>query len=299
MTHMFLKLAASALVAASLSASAFAAESPTGETPHYPLEKPHYVDWSFAGPFGKFDPAQLQRGFQVYREVCASCHSMTMVAFRTLADEEGPMFTEEEVRALAAEYEVSDGPDANGEMFTRPGRASDYIPPPFPNEQAARASNNGAYPPDLSLIAKARAVTRGFPNFVFDIFTQYQESGPDYIHSLLTGYQEPPAGVEVPEGQYYNPYYISGIGIAMPPPLSDGQVTYAQNADDSPDNDVPETVDQYSKDVTAFLMWVAEPHLVERKSLGLVVMIFLIVLASLVYYTKKKVWAYSPGEGAA
>jgi ubiquinol-cytochrome c reductase cytochrome c1 subunit len=184
-------------------------------------------------------------------------------------------------------------------MFQRPGRASDYFPAPFANEQAARASNGGAYPPDLSLIAKARHITRGFPTFVFDAFTQYQETGPDYIYSLLTGYQEPPEGVEVPEGQYYNFYFISGPALAMPPPLSDGQITYAQNADETDVNNVPETVDQYAVDVTAFLMWAAEPHLVERKSMGLTVMIFLIVLAALVYYTKKKVWAYSPGEGAA
>jgi ubiquinol-cytochrome c reductase cytochrome c1 subunit len=184
-------------------------------------------------------------------------------------------------------------------MFQRPGRPSDYFPSPFANEAAARASNGGAYPPDLSLIAKARAVSSGFPGFIFDLFTQYQESGPDYIYSLLTGYQDPPEGIEVPEGQYYNPYFVSGPALAMPPPLSDGQVTYAQNADESDVNDVPETIDQYAKDVTAYLMWAAEPHLVERKSTGLVVMVFLIILAGLVYYTKKKVWAYSPGEGAA
>jgi ubiquinol-cytochrome c reductase cytochrome c1 subunit len=146
---------------------------------------------------------------------------------------------------------------------------------------------------------KGRAVTRGFPNFLFDVFTQYQEMGPDYIYSLLTGYQEPPPGVEVPEGQYYNPYFISGPALAMPPPISDDQVTYAQNGDESPENDVPQTVDQYAQDVSAFLMWAAEPHMVERKSMGLVVMVFLIILAGLVYYTKKKVWAYQPGEGAA
>ena len=133
---------------------------------------------------------------------------------------------------------------------------------------------------------------RGFPTFIFDIFTQYQEAaGPDYIYSLLTGFQDAPAGVEVPDGSYYNPYFISGPSLAMPPPLSDGQVTYAQNQDDSAANDVPETVDQYAKDVAAFLMWAAEPHMVERKATGLSVMIFLIIFAGLVYYTKKKVWA--------
>jgi ubiquinol-cytochrome c reductase cytochrome c1 subunit len=300
MKHAMVRLGAAAVVTASLASGALAQMAEEGPTPHYPLEHPHHVDWSFSGPFGKFDPQQLQRGFHVYRDVCAGCHSLSMVAFRNLASESGPHFSEEQVAALAAEYQILDGPDGSGEMFERPGRASDYFPPPFANEQAARAANGGAYPPDLSLIAKARAVERGFPTFVFDVFTQYhQELGPDYIYSLLTGYQDPPAGVEVAEGQYYNPYFISGPSLAMPPPLSDGQVSYAQNQDETEVNDVPETVDQYSKDVTAFLMWAAEPHMVERKAMGLTVMIFLILLAGLVYYTKKKVWAYSPGEGAA
>ena len=287
-------------VAVALTPAAMAQhEAEEGATPHYPLLQPKHVSWSFSGPFGKYDPQQLQRGFQVYREVCSGCHSLNLVAFRTLADEEGPKFTEEQVKALAAEYQITDGPDSSGEMFERPGRPSDYFPAPFANEQAARASNGGAYPPDLSLIAKARQITRGFPTFVFDVFTQYQETGPDYVYSLLTGYQEAPEGVEVAEGQYYNPYFVSGPALAMPPPLSDGQITYAQNADETDVNNVPETVDQYAMDVTAFLMWAAEPHMVERKSMGLTVMIFLIVLAALVYYTKKKVWAYSPGEGAA
>ncbi len=256
-------------------------------TPHYPLLGPRHVSWSFAGPFGTFDPQQLQRGFQVYREVCSTCHSLGLVAFRTLASEHGPHFSEEAVRALAAEYTVTDPQDGT----ERPGRPADLYPeaPPYP----------GVTPPDLSVIAKARAIERGFPTFVFDVFTQYQETGPDYLYSLLTGYQDPPEGVEVPEGTYYNPYFISGVTLAMPPPLFDGQVAYAQNQDESPLNDVPETVDQYSKDVSAFLMWTAEPHMVERKSLGLTVMIFLIVLSGLVYYTKKKVWATLPHEGAA
>ena len=290
---------AALLIPLAITSAGLAAESEEGPTQHFPIIKPKYADWTFGGPFGKYDPAQLQRGFQVYREVCSGCHSMNMVAFRTLAAETGPHFTEDEVRSLAAEYQIMDGPDSNGEMIERPGRPADYLPSPYPNEAAARAANGGAYPPDLSLIAKGRAVTRGFPNFIFDVFTQYQEMGPDYIYSLLTGYQEPPAGVEVAEGQYYNPYYISGAALAMPPPLWDDQVTYAQNGDENPENDVPQTVDQYARDVSAFLMWAAEPHMVERKSMGLVVMVFLIILAGLVYYTKKKVWAYQPGEGAA
>jgi len=271
-----------------------------GETPHYPLLHPKHVDWTFSGPFGKYDPQQLQRGFQVYREVCSSCHSLELVAFRNLADEGGPLFSEEQAEAIAAEYEVTDGPNDSGEMFQRPGRPSDYFPGPFANEQAARAANGGAYPPDLSLIAKARGVSSGFPNFLFDLVTQYQEQGPDYLYSLLTGYQDPPAGVEVAPGQYYNPHFIAGPALAMPPPLADGQVAFTQNQDETELNDVPETLDQYSRDVTAFLMWAAEPHMMARKSMGLTVVVFLIIMAGLVYYTKKKVWApLHRGEGVA
>jgi ubiquinol-cytochrome c reductase cytochrome c1 subunit len=276
-----IRLAATLLLALPFGAAAQAQDQAHQATPHYPLEDPHYVQWSFAGPFGKYDAQQLQRGFQVYREVCSSCHSLSMVAFRTLASETGPRFSVDEVKALAAGYSI---PDPSADSGERPGRPSDVFPPapPYP----------GANPPDLSLIAKARAVERGFPTFIFDAFTQYEQAaGPDYVYSLLTGFQDAPAGVTVPEGSYYNPYFISGPTLAMPPPLSDGQVSYAQNQDDDPENDVPETVDQYAKDVGAFLMWAAEPHLVERKAMGLSVMIFLIIFAGLVYYTKKKVWA--------
>ncbi|MYZ46740.1 cytochrome c1 [Propylenella binzhouense] len=295
------RTAAAALLSLALASAAGAQEQGAGggnaggehetATVHYPIEHPKHVDWTFAGPFGSFDPAQLQRGFQVYREVCSACHSMNMVAFRTLASTAGPHFSADAVKALAAEYQINDGPDANGDMFQRPGTPADHLPPPYPNEQASRAANGGAYPPDLSLIAKARTVERGFPAFVFDMFTLYQEAGPNYIYSLLTGYRDPPAGVEVRPGQYYNPYFVSGPALAMPPPLSDGQVTFAQNQDEDPANDVPETVDQYAKDVVSFLMWAAEPHMVERKSMGFAVMVFLIVFGALVYYTKRKVWA--------
>jgi ubiquinol-cytochrome c reductase cytochrome c1 subunit len=297
---MLIRLAAAALLLAGLGAPAHA-QRDEGEatTPHYPIFEPPHLDWTFSGPFGRFDPQQLQRGFHVYRDVCSGCHGLSLVAFRTLAAENGPHFTEEEVAALAAEYPIADGPNDAGEMFERPGRASDRLPSPYANEQVARSLNSGAYPPDLSLIAKARAVERGFPAFVLDIFTQYQEMGPDYVHALLTGYRDPPEGVEVPEGQYYNPFFIAGPSLAMPPPLHDGDVSYAQNADETEANDVPETVDQYARDVAAFLVWAAEPHMVERKSMGLVVIVFLIILAGLVYYTKKKVWAYVAGEGAA
>jgi ubiquinol-cytochrome c reductase cytochrome c1 subunit len=258
-------------------------------TPHYPLEHPHHEEWSFAGPFGNWEVPQLQRGLQVYIEVCAACHSLKYVAFRNL---EALGYSEEEVSAFAAGYDITDGPNSEGEMFERPGRPSDHFPPPFPNEEAAAFANNGAPPPDLSLITKARAPERGFPWFIFDVFTLYAENGADYLYSLLTGYEEAPAGVEIPETAHYNPFFGGGVALAMPAPLSDGVVTYADGA--------PETVDQYARDVTAFLMWAAEPHMVERKRLGFIVMLFLTVFAGLVYLVKKKVWAeYKQREQAA
>lgn len=250
------------------------------QTGHYPILKPEEMDWSFAGPFGKYDKGQLQRGLKVYAEVCASCHSMNLVAFRTLED---LGYSEAQVKAFAANYEVTDGPNADGEMFARTAVASDHFPAPFPNKEAAAAAMGGAVPPDFSLIAKARGVTRGFPTFIFDIFTQYQQGGPDYIHALLTGYQDPPEGVEVAEGTYFNPYFIAGQSLAMAPPLSDGQVTY--------DDGSPETLEQYSLDVSAFLMWAAEPHLEDRKRTGFMVMVFLAIFTALIYLTKKSVYA--------
>jgi len=255
-------------------------EHAESETPHYPIKKPVPQDWTFAGPFGTYDKGQLQRGLKVYREACAACHSLNLVAFRTLED---LGYSDAQVRALAAEYEVEDGPDANGDMFTRPAIPSDYFPSPFANPEQAAASNNGAAPPDFSLIAKARAVERGFPTFVFDIFTQYAESGPDYIYNLLTGYEDAPEGVEVQEGTYYNPHFIAGPALAMPPPLSDGQVEY--------DDGTPATLEQHARDVTAFLMWAAEPHLEARKRTGFNVMVFLVLFGALVYITKRKVWS--------
>ncbi len=262
-------------------AAAQEAEHSAAEPTHFPIHKPKEMDWSFAGPLGSYDKGQLQRGFKIYREVCAACHSLQYVPFRMI---EGLGYSEAQVKALAAESEVQDGPNADGEMFTRPALGSDYFPSPYPNPEAAAASNNGAAPPDLSLIAKARGVERGFPLFIFDIFTQYAENGPDYIHALLTGYDEtPPEGMEIAEGTHYNPYFIAGKSLAMPKPLSDGQVTY--------DDGAPQTVDQYSRDVAAFLMWAAEPHMDDRKRTGFRVMIFLAVLAGLAYMTKRRIWA--------
>ncbi|WP_159587062.1 cytochrome c1 [Chelativorans xinjiangense] len=246
----------------------------------YPLKKPPQLEWSFDGPFGAYDKGQLQRGLKIYREVCSSCHSLDLVAFRNLED---LGYTEEQVRAIAAEYEVEDGPDENGDMFTRPATPSDHFPAPFANPQQAAASNNGAAPPDFSLLAKARAVERGFPTFVFDIFTQYAEGGPDYIHALLTGYEEDAEGHEVPEGTYYNPYFLNAVSLSMAPPLSDGMVTYEDGS--------PETVDQYARDIAAFMMWAAEPHMEARKETGFTVMVFLVLFGGLVYLTKRKVWA--------
>lgn len=254
------------------------------EPTHFPILKPKEQKWSFAGPFGTYDKGQLQRGLKVYKEVCSACHSMNLVAFRSL---EGLGYSEGQIKALAAEYTVQDGPNADGEMFERPGVPTDHFPSPYPNKEAAAASNNGAPPPDFSLIAKARGVERGFPTFIFDIFTQYAENGPDYIYSLLTGYEEqPPAGMEIPEGTHYNPYFIAGKSLAMAQPISDGQVTY--------DDGSPETVDQYAHDIAAFLMWAAEPHLEARKQTGFGVMAFLLLFAGMVYMVKRKVWSQVP-----
>lgn len=254
------------------------------EPTHFPILTPKQEDWSFAGPFGTYDKGQLQRGLKVYKEVCSTCHSMSLVSFRTLGGEGGLGYTDEQVKAFAAEYTVQDGPNDDGEMFERPGIPSDHFPSPFPNTQAAAAANGGAAPPDFSLLAKARGVERGFPTFLIDIFTQYAQGGPDYIHSLLTGYnQEPPAGMEIPEGTYYNPYFIAGKSLKMPPPLSDGQVEYTDGT--------PTTIDQYSRDVSAFMMWAAEPHLEDRKKTGFRVIVFLVLFGALVYLTKRSVWA--------
>lgn len=237
-------------------------------TTHYPLEIPERQSWSFSGPFGKYDAEQLQRGLQVYRQVCAGCHGLERVAFRTLADENGPYLSEEEMRAVAESYMVVD--EDTGER--RPGRPADYFP-----------GSNVPTAPDLSLMAKARKVGDGF-RWILDAFTQYQEGGPNYIHALLTGYQEPPEGHEVQPGLFYNPYFVSGEALSMAPPLrSDGQIAYGDGT--------PETVEQYAADVSAFLMWTAEPKLTERKRLGFQVMVFLLVFVGLTYLAKRQVWS--------
>ena len=269
--HTIVALAlAGSLVALALPASAQEAAPPP----------PPRLKWSFAGPFGKYDEGQLQRGFKIYKEVCANCHSLDMVSFRNLADPGGPGFTDAQVEALAADYKIKDLDD-QGNQIERACRPADHFPAPFANELVGTATY-GVSPPDMSTLAKARSYSRGFPWFIFDAVTQYQEQGPDYIAALIGGFQDPPKGINLPPNGHYNEYF-PGHNIAMPPPLQDGQVTY--------DDGSPQTVAQYSKDVAAFMMWAAEPHLDARKRIGFQVIIFLLVFAGLMYFTKKKVWS--------
>lgn len=254
------------------------------EAASYPKKKPRHAEWSFAGPFGHWDKAQLQRGLKIYTENCSACHSMNLLSYRNLAD---LGYTEDQIKAYAAEFEVTDGPNEDGEMFERPARPTDRFKGPYANLKEAAAANNGAVPPDFSLLAKARAVERGFPTFIFDIFTMYTENGPDYIYSLLTGYpEEPPEGVQVLDGLHYNPYFVAGEALAMAAPLSDNSVDY--------DDGTPQTLDQHAQDIAAFMMWAAEPGLPERKQRGFIVIMFLLLFAGLLYFTKKRVWANVP-----
>lgn len=267
------------------------------------------VEWSFNGPFGSYDKEAVQRGFQVYRTVCASCHAVEQLSFRSLGDKGGPFYLDKcpadvpegtdcskpsenpVIKALAAEYEVTDGPDDTGEMFKRPGLPSDKFPRPFANDQQARAANGGALPPNLALVIKAR------------------HAGPDYVYSLLTGYEEAPASVQLSPNQHYNPYFagdmsqllkaeyrdaeghpLAGVEIpeggvlAMKAPLADGIVDYA-------DEHAPETVDQYAKDVVQFLTWASEPKMEQRKSLGVVTMGYLLILTLILFFSYRAIWA--------
>ena len=250
-------------------------------------EEEKAVSWSFEGPLGQFDKAQLQRGYKVYREVCSACHAMEQLSFRNLGQKGGPFYDPKYpnpndnpyVKSLAKDIQIKDIDGETGDVIQRAGGSADKFPAPFPNEPAARASNGGALPPDLSVIAKAR------------------EGGPAYVYSILTGYHEPPAGLTAPAGKHYNPYYPGDLGsfwtgakgkvpvggfIAMPPPLAPGKVTF--------DDGKPSTVDQQAKDVVAFLSWAAEPKMEERKQFGLGAMIYLLIFSILLWFSYRKVW---------
>ena len=250
-------------------------------------EHPKEVSWGFEGPFGTYDQAQLQRGYKVYREVCSACHAMNLMYFRNLGQKGGPFYDAKYknpndnpyVKAIAKDYQVNDIDSETGDVVQRPATSADKFPAPFPNEAAARASNGGALPPDLSLITKARS------------------GGPRYVYSLITGYVNPPPGLEVEAGKYYNPYYGGDLGsfwkgphetvpvgglIAMAPPLAPGKVTF--------DDGKPSTVQQQGKDVVAFLSWAAEPKMQERKQFGLGAMIYLLIFSILLWASYCVVW---------
>lgn len=230
-----------------------------------------HVEWSFEGPFGTFNRADLQHGFQVYKEVCSACHSLNRVAFHTLSEEGGPSFSDAQMKAIAAGYKIPAGPndkgdtvDDKGNPLMRPGTPADHFPAPFANEEAARAANGGALPPDLSVIVKARP------------------GGPDYVYSIITGFgQKPPAGFHVTEGKYYDPYFI-GWDISMPQPLTDNQVSFVDGT--------PAKITDEAKAVVTFLAWTSEPHLEARHRMGLGVMVFLVVLSGLLYLSYRRVW---------
>ena len=249
------RLVAAAVLSATILVPAISSRA-ADETPPLPHQQ-----WSFDGIFGTYDRASAQRGFQVYKEVCSVCHAVKHLFFRDLAD---LGYSEDEIKAIASTYEVTDGPNDQGQMYQRPARPSDPIPGPFPNDLAARAANNGALPPDLSMIVKAR------------------EGGPDYVFGLLTGYRDPPAGFNLLPGMNYNEYF-PGHQIAMPPPLSDGAVTFADGTS--------ATVPQMAHDVVTFLAWAAEPTLEPRHRTGFKVMLFLVVAAGVFYAAKRKIWA--------
>ena len=222
------------------------------------------TDWSFKGIFGTFERDSLQRGYQVYQEVCSGCHSVQHLSYRNLAEKGGPEFSKEEAKAIASQFEIEDGPNSDGEMFMRSARLSDKFAKPYPNIQAATAANDGAYPPDMSVLAKARA------------------GGADYIYSLLLGYEEAPENFELDDGVYYNKY-MPGNKIKMSEPIMDGIVEYADGTE--------ATKAQMAKDVTAFLVWASEPHLESQHRMGFKVIIYLIILITLVYMSKQKVWS--------
>lgn len=217
-------------------------------------------DWSFKGPTGTFDKASMQRGLKVYREVCAACHGLDRIYFRNL---HALGYEDGQIKNIASQYMIVDGPDESGEMFDRPGRPSDTFPNPFPNAKAAVAAN-GAYPPDLSLMTKAR------------------KNGSDYLYALLLGYKDAPAGKDIPSGKHWNKYYPGHI-ITMANPLMDGLISYEDGS--------PETIEQYAWDVTNFLSWAAQPYLEDQKQTGVKVILFLLAFAGVMYAYKKRIWS--------
>jgi len=231
------------------------------DDPNHGLHPPHY-HWDHHSPLKTFDHAAIRRGFQVYREVCQACHSLKYIAFRNLV---GVSHTEDEVKEIAAEYEVQDGPDENGQMYMRPARLSDHMPLVYPNDEAARAANNGALPPDLSCIVKARM------------------NNEDYVFSLLTGYHDPPAGIQLREGLHYNPY-MPGGAISMARVLYDGVVEY--------EDGTPNTASQLAKDVVTFLAWASEPEHDQRKQMGMKALLMLSSMAVLAFWWKRHTWSY-------
>ncbi|MBT3069970.1 cytochrome c1 [Rhodomicrobium sp. Az07] len=268
-----------------LSATAFSAPASASETAgHYEVPR---LEWTFGGLSGYFDKQQLRRGFKVYQTVCQACHNLAHLSYRNLTQPGGPELPKEEVEAYAAQKQVADGFNDAGEVNMRPAKLADLFVGPFKNDKEAAAALNGSVPPDLSLITKARSIERNIEWYAFpfimlkDILTQYQEQGADYTHALLTGYTDPPADFNLLPGLSYNRVF-PGHQIGMPQPLSDGMVEY--------DDGTPSTLDQQAKDVTAFLAWAAEPSLVERKKLGAWVLIYLIILAGLLYASKKLIW---------
>ena len=228
---------------------------------NHPLLK---QNWSFQSFFGKFDRASLQRGYQVYTEVCASCHSMQYLSYRNLMEKGGPEFSEEQAKAIAANFDITDGPNSDGEMFTRPGKLSDKFVMPYANVEEAKLSNGGAYPPDMSVLLKARS------------------GGADYIYSVLLGYEDPPEGMKLDDGVYYNKY-MYGNKIKMPQQLYDDLVTYIDGTAATPE--------QMAKDITTFMAWTAEPKLEERHKFGFRAISYLIILTILVYFSMKKIWS--------
>jgi ubiquinol-cytochrome c reductase cytochrome b/c1 subunit len=307
----FAAFAAVLTVSGGLGLAARAAEEGHGEGGYHPPHVEHQK-WSFSGLTGRYDTAQLKRGFLVYNQVCSNCHSMNLLSYRNLMETGGPEFTKAEVEAVIAQKQVPAEPNDDGEIFkdgqrlTRPALMTDRFVAPFANEKAAMAANGGALPPDLSVMAKARgiphiaeggAATNPFSaaiggvkeyagwivGVVKDISTQYQEGGPDYVYALMTGYEDAaPAGVEIPEGKFFN-HVFPGHAISMPPQIMDDLVTY--------EDGTKATKDQIAHDVAAFLMWAAEPTLDARKRLGLKVLIYLLVLSGLMYAVKRAIWS--------